>query len=127
MAHDPQDIKRILLCSGKIYYELDKMRDELKRHDVVIIRAEQLYPFAMEELKSMLAPYPDGTPLFYVQEEPANMGAGGRCASGSAPKPLRPPALRRHYRPPSSSPATGSSSSHKREQEQLLMEAFGGA
>jgi 2-oxoglutarate dehydrogenase E1 component len=120
----PEKVTRILLCSGKIYYELDKKREDLKRDDVAILRMEQLYPFPYKELERALAPYREGVPLFWVQEEPANMGAWrhtriwlGRTAFGK----------HRYwgvYRPESASPATGSAASHKREQEKLLQQAF---
>ena len=119
-----ENVNRILICSGKIYYELDKKREDLKREDVAILRMEQLYPFPKAELEKVLAPYREGVPIFWVQEEPANMGAWrhtriwlGRTAFGK----------HRYwgiYRPESASPATGSSGSHKREQETLLQQAF---
>src|SRR5262249_58102711 len=68
-------VEGVLLCSGKLYYELAKERDDLKRQDVAIVRMEQLYPLPMEWLKAALAPYKDGTPVYWVQEEPENMGA----------------------------------------------------
>jgi 2-oxoglutarate dehydrogenase E1 component len=120
----PEKINRILLCSGKIYYELDKKREDLGRDDVAILRMEQLYPFPKDELEKVLAPYREGVPLFWVQEEPANMGAWrhtriwlGRTAFGK----------HRYwgvYRSESASPATGSSAMHKREQDMLLQYAF---
>lgn len=120
----PEKINRILICSGKIYYELDKKREDLKRDDVAILRMEQLYPFPAKELERILSSYREGVPLFWVQEEPANMGAWrhtriwlGRTAFGK----------HRYwgvYRPESASPATGSAAMHKQEQEQLLHLAF---
>ncbi|MCK6439571.1 MAG: 2-oxoglutarate dehydrogenase E1 component, partial [Planctomycetes bacterium] len=74
----PDDIKRdkppsrVLLCAGKIYYELHARRAELKRDDVAIIRVEQLYPGPEDELRQVLAGVPDGTPTAWVQEEPDN-------------------------------------------------------
>src|SRR4029078_3629510 len=74
---DPQrrNVEGVLLCSGKIYYELEKEREDLKRQDVAIVRLEQLYPLPLAELTEALAPYKDGTPVYWVQEEPENMGA----------------------------------------------------
>ena len=71
---DPADVKRILLCSGKVYYDLEKKRTELGATDVAIVRLEQLYPLNDAIVKT-LAPYKDGTPLVWVQDEPWNMGA----------------------------------------------------
>src|SRR6185503_18103273 len=68
-------ITRVLLCTGKIYYDLLARRYQLKRYDVAIVRLEQLYPWPREELRAALAPYADGTRVVWVQEEPGNQGA----------------------------------------------------
>ncbi len=67
-------MKRVLLCTGKVYYDLALAREARKAHDVAIIRLEQLYPLN-EELTHVLAPYKDGTPLVWVQEEPQQLRA----------------------------------------------------
>ncbi len=72
---DATRVKQVLLCSGKIYYELDKKREELERNDVAILRIEQLYPFPHEELKVALQDYEPRVPVRWVQEEARNMGA----------------------------------------------------
>ncbi len=74
---DPQrpDVEGVLLCTGKIYYELAKEREDRNRQDVAILRMEQLYPLPLDRLKAALAPYKPGTPVYWVQEEPENMGA----------------------------------------------------
>jgi 2-oxoglutarate dehydrogenase E1 component len=66
--------QRLLVCSGKIYYDLEERRAEAGNKDVGIIRIEQLYPFPSELLKQALATLPHGTNVFWVQEEPENMG-----------------------------------------------------
>ncbi len=66
---------RILLCAGKIYFELDRARSERKRDDVAIVRLEQIYPLNTDLLESVLQAYPRDTPAVWVQEEPENMGA----------------------------------------------------
>jgi 2-oxoglutarate dehydrogenase E1 component len=119
-------VSRILLCTGKIYFELVERRDALKRHDVAIMRLEQLYPWPREELRSVLAAYSDGTRVVWVQEEPANQGAWPfverRFCGGLFDRlPLSGVA-----RPESASPATGSYASHQLEQSELLDAAFGG-
>jgi 2-oxoglutarate dehydrogenase E1 component len=118
------EIKRILMCSGKIFFDLDRERERRGRRDIAVIRAEQLYPLADETLQAVLRSYPDGTPLYWVQEEPENMGAWrflkirfGEAVLGRLP-------LKGISRPASASPATGSHSSHKKEQEQLIAAAF---
>jgi 2-oxoglutarate dehydrogenase E1 component len=116
--------KRVLLCSGKVYYELLERRQQTNRTDVAIVRLEQLYPLG-DALKNALAQYADGTPLYWVQEEPRNMGAWYFLHSNlPAVIGTRLP-LHGVSRPAAASPATGSHASHKLEQSRLLDEAFG--
>lgn len=117
-------VERILLCSGKIYFDLAARREELERDDVAIVRVEQLYPVPTDELEQALAAFPQDVPAYWVQEEPENMGAWRfwRCRFGDF---LCGRPLFRVSRPESASPATGSMSSHKLEQERILKEAFG--
>lgn len=117
-------VTRILLCSGKIYFDLERERERLRRADVAILRFEQLYPIANETLEASLREYRDGTPAYWVQEEPENMGAWrflkirfGEAILGRLP-------FHGISREASASPATGSHSSHKKEQEKLLAAAF---
>jgi 2-oxoglutarate dehydrogenase E1 component len=121
------NVKRILLCSGKIYYELEKHRSEQKRDDIAIIRVEQLYPVPKQALESALQPYPDGIPVFWVQEEPENMGAWRFLRNYFNDKLFERFPLWGVYRQSAASPATGSKSSHEMEQKQLLATAFGDA
>ena len=74
-AADPQQVRRVLLCSGKIYYELNQQREALQRKNVAIIRLEQLFPLSDTLLQAALKQYAEGTPVLWVQEEPENMGA----------------------------------------------------
>jgi 2-oxoglutarate dehydrogenase E1 component len=113
--------KGVLLCSGKIYYELVKKRADL---GTPIVRVEQLYPFPEEDLRAVLAPYPDGTRLVWVQEEPENMGAWRYLRARLGEQVFGRFPFSCVSRPESASPATGSASSHKREQERLLKAAF---
>jgi 2-oxoglutarate dehydrogenase E1 component len=121
----PTQVKRILLCTGKIYYELLAYREEHKRTDTAIIRMEQLYPLRDDLLEKLLLPYADNTRALWVQEEPFNMGAWrylhekfGKHLFGRLP--FGP--ISRHE---SASPATGSSNAHKIEQRKLIEHAFG--
>jgi 2-oxoglutarate dehydrogenase E1 component len=116
---------KVLLCSGKIYYDLRHYRQEHRREDVAIVRVEQLYPSPTAALESACAGFADGTPAVWVQEEPANMGAAcfwslqfGRRLFDRLPFSVV-------ARPPSASPATGSAARHHEEQAQLLAAAFG--
>ena len=117
--------QRILVCSGKVYYELAEKRQQLQAEHVAIIRLEQYYPLKEEVLLEALSPYPSGTDLVWVQEEPANMGAWSflkvRFGDFLAEHNFK---LRRISRVESASPSTGSASAHKLEQDELIEEAF---
>ncbi|MEO7331512.1 MAG: thiamine pyrophosphate-dependent enzyme, partial [Minicystis sp.] len=120
---DPAEVKRILLCSGKVYYDLALAREARNAHDVAIVRLEQLYPLN-DVLAQTLAPYKDGTKLIWVQEEPKNYGSW-YYINATLPQYLhgRFP-LSCAARALSASPATGSRASHLLEQKMLLDEAF---
>jgi 2-oxoglutarate dehydrogenase E1 component len=124
-AIDPREVKRILLCSGKVYYDLLKRRTELNKTDIAILRLEQLYPLPEQALQDELSKYPEGIPASFVQEDPENMGAWRflRVMWGSS-------LFGRHpfdgiSRPASASPATGSHTSHDIEQDEILAKAIG--
>ena len=124
---EPSGVRRVLLCSGKVYYDLLVAREKLGRDDVAILRFEQLYPLRTDEVLDLLAPYPAGTDLVWVQEEPWNMGAWfyvkarlGDILDDRLGK------LRCIARPESASPATGSKAAHDVEQRMLVEEAFDG-
>jgi 2-oxoglutarate dehydrogenase E1 component len=121
---DPQQVRRVLLCAGKVFYDLDAHRQEHDRHDVAIVRCEQLYPLADSDLESVLGVYPDSAEMVWVQEEPANMGAWSHYRVRFGDRLLGRWTFRGVSRPPSASPATGSPGSHKLEQQQLIDEAF---
>jgi 2-oxoglutarate dehydrogenase E1 component len=121
---DPKNVRRVLLCTGKIYYELLQQREALKKEDVAIIRVEQLYPFPEAPLQAAMAAYAEGTQTLWVQEEPENMGAWkflrcrfGECLWGKYP-------FGGIRRPASPSPATGSARIHKKDQKYLIAQAF---
>ncbi|MCB9893035.1 MAG: 2-oxoglutarate dehydrogenase E1 component [Planctomycetes bacterium] len=127
IADDWADKKpsRLLVCSGKVYYDLDAKRKEAGRKDVAIVRLEQLYPLKDETLHEIVGAYPKDTPVFWVQEEPENMGP---CVH-----------MRWHWdkafkgeqrlewiaRSIAASPATGSPRRHKKEQADLVERALG--
>ena len=69
-----KDVDRLILCSGKIYYELDAARKEKEAHNISIVRIEQLYPFPQQQLDELLTKYKKGVEIVWVQEEPINMG-----------------------------------------------------
>jgi 2-oxoglutarate dehydrogenase E1 component len=121
----PEEVERILLCSGKIFYELAAHRNETKRGDTAIIRLEQLYPLRLEALEKALAGYRDGTAAFWVQEEPVNMGAWRFLRAQFGENLLGRFPFSGIYRPESATPATGSHRRHKQEQAELVARAFG--
>ncbi len=119
-----RDVRRILLCSGKIAYELEKRRQELGRRDVAIVRIEQMYPLPRRDLEAVLADYAPGTPAVWVQEEPENMGAWRFFRIHFGDKLLDRFPFSGVCRQSAASPATGSKKSHDMEQNELLSTAF---
>jgi 2-oxoglutarate dehydrogenase E1 component len=118
------NVARALLCSGKIFYELHQARQQAARHDLALLRLEQLYPLPDQQLAEILARYPDGTPVVWVQEEPENMGAWCFLRARFCDSLFGRYPFAGVTRPPSASPATGSSSSHRLEQQELLQKAL---
>ncbi|NBW86795.1 MAG: 2-oxoglutarate dehydrogenase E1 component, partial [Planctomycetia bacterium] len=119
-----RDVRRILLCTGKVAYELEKRRQELGRRDVAIVRVEQLYPLPRRALDEALAGYAPGTPAVWVQEEPENMGAWRFFRIHFGEKLLDRFPFSGVCRQSAASPATGSKKSHDMEQNELLGAAF---
>ena len=119
-----RDIRRILLCTGKVAYELEKRRQELGRRDVAIIRVEQLYPLPKAALEAALAGYAPGTPVVWVQEEPENMGAWRFLRIHFGERLFDRFPFTGVCRQSAASPATGSKKSHDLEQHELLGAAF---
>ncbi len=122
-AVDAATVKRVLLCTGKLGHELIARRDELGA-PVAVVRVEQLYPWPEEQILAILDGYPAASQVWWVQEEPANMGAWN-FVHGRLHRILRDRAELKHLaRPTTPSPATGSLTVHEREQEHLLSSAF---
>ena len=114
-------VRRVLLCSGKVYYDLLKHREETGQTDTAIVRVERLYPLPTNETFRAIAKYGHAE-LRWVQEEPANQGAWsfmGLALTEALGQPVRPIS-----RPASSAPATGSHHAHEREQRNLVERAF---
>jgi 2-oxoglutarate dehydrogenase E1 component len=117
-----EKMKRVILCSGKVYYDLLNYRAEHKIDNVALVRIEQLYPLAETKLRSTLKPFPATATLVWCQEEPQNMGAWTFIE----------PRLRKLFgreiayagRKASASPAVGALAIHKRDQDALVAEAF---
>jgi 2-oxoglutarate dehydrogenase E1 component len=119
------EIRRVILCSGKIYVDLMSAEARASRPDIAICRLEQLYPVPMRDLRAMIDAFPEAGEVLWVQEEPENMGAwdfirphlievsGGRT-------------VRRVARARSASPAEGSAARHAHHQQMLIAQAFAG-
>jgi 2-oxoglutarate dehydrogenase E1 component len=121
---DPKQIKRVVMCSGKVYYDLLEKRRENKQNDVAIIRIEQLYPYPHEDVRKALAPYAHVTDFVWCQEEPLNQGAWYSCRhnfESSIPEAAK---LKYAGRPASASPAVGYMSLHTKQQKALVEDAL---
>jgi 2-oxoglutarate decarboxylase len=120
-----QGVRRLLLCSGKVYYELVAARDKAEREDIAIVRVEQLNPLPKKMLLAALDRYPNATDIRWVQEEPANQGAWpffGLALPELSPERLS--GLRRVSRRAMAAPAAGSGKVHEVEQAELIQNAI---
>ncbi|GAA4503321.1 multifunctional oxoglutarate decarboxylase/oxoglutarate dehydrogenase thiamine pyrophosphate-binding subunit/dihydrolipoyllysine-residue succinyltransferase subunit [Actinoallomurus oryzae] len=117
-------VRRVLLTTGRLYYDLLGARDKAGDTSTAIIRVERLYPLPVDEIKAELAKYPADAELIWVQDEPANMGAWP-FMSLKLPAHLEGRELKRVSRRASSSPAVGSAKMHAAEQQGLLAALFG--
>ncbi len=119
-------VNRILVCSGKVYFDLLEARRAEKIDDIAIVRVEQLYPFPREELKQAIERYPNAKEVVWVQEEPRNQGAIAYLLEGLHLFSClhEPQQLVIVARPYSASPAVGSYAKHVEQQQQLVSEAL---
>ncbi|RKN32957.1 multifunctional oxoglutarate decarboxylase/oxoglutarate dehydrogenase thiamine pyrophosphate-binding subunit/dihydrolipoyllysine-residue succinyltransferase subunit [Micromonospora musae] len=122
-APAPESVKRVLLCSGKVYYDLFQARQERGVTDTAILRIEQLYPMPVEEIRAALAQYPNAEDFAWVQEEPANQGAWSFVALNLL-EHLADVRLRRISRPAAAAPSVGSAKMHDVEQNALIEAAL---
>lgn len=113
-----KSVKRVLMCSGKIYYDLQERQEKEKRTDVAIVRLEQLHPFPANQINIILAQY-KGAELIWVQEEPENMGYWTYIL-----RVFKDHSLKLISRKASASPATGYAKVHAAEQQKLVDQAF---
>jgi 2-oxoglutarate dehydrogenase E1 component len=114
------DVKKVVLCSGKIYYELMERKAQVESNDIAFVRVEQLYPFPQKQIDAILAQYKNAKEVMWVQEEPENMGAYTFVM-----KKLRHIPLTFAGRKESASPATGYAKMHHEQSEQILAKVFG--
>jgi 2-oxoglutarate decarboxylase len=119
---DPAAVRRVILCAGKIYYDLAEARAKGGRDDIALVRVERLYPLPAAEIQAELSRYPATSEVAWTQEEPANMGAWptmGLKLPQVAGRPVRPITL-----PASSAPAAGSAKAHAAEHAGLVNAAL---
>ncbi len=120
-----EGVNRVVVCSGKVYFDLLAARSE--RNDVALIRVEQLYPFPEAALRETLARYPQASELVWAQEEPMNQGAWYAIQHHLAHCAPAGRAFRYAGRAAAAAPASGYASRHQSEQQQLLRDALGEA
>lgn len=123
-AIEPKKVRKVILCSGKVYYELLEQRREQKQKDIAIIRLEQLYPFPEHELKRVLEPYLHAKTIVWCQEEPKNQGAWYIMYDRFAT--CLPPNATLEYagRESMAAPSGGYSALHKKQQIALVNDAL---
>ena len=122
---DPKKVTTVILCQGKLYYELLEKQEELAAEDTAIVRVEQLHPLPDKQLAAVLKKYGNATRHLWVQEEPANMGAWAYMQMTFTEHPvLRAYTLQRISRDASGAPATGSSVRFALQQKAIIESAF---
>ncbi|MBH9553521.1 2-oxoglutarate dehydrogenase E1 component [Inhella gelatinilytica] len=117
-------VKRVIVCSGKVVYDLHKKREEKKADDVAIVRVEQLYPFPHKAFAAELKKYPNATDIVWCQDEPQNQGAWFFIQHAVHENMADGQKLGYAGRPASASPACGYASLHQEQQKALLDQAF---
>jgi 2-oxoglutarate dehydrogenase E1 component len=122
---DVKGVRRLIVCCGKVYYDLLAARREQRHDDVAILRVEQLYPFPHKQFAAEMKRYPNANEVVWCQEEPQNQGAWYQ--SGHYLEANMRPQQKLYYtgRPASASPATGYLAKHNEEQKALVEQAFG--
>ncbi len=124
----PEEIKKVILCSGKVYFDLLAAREKIKRDDVILFRIEQLYPFPVKSLVKELKPYANNAKFYWCQEEPKNMGAwfSVRDYIQWTLETIKAKNNNISYigRNPDASPATGYAKRHLVEQEEIIKKVF---
>jgi 2-oxoglutarate dehydrogenase E1 component len=119
-----KNVRRVIVCAGKVYYELAAYRREHKRNDVAILRIEQLYPFPHADFRAALGKFPNATEVVWCQEEPQNQGAWYRLRAYFRADALPNQVVAYAGRPVSASTAVGYMSKHLERQQQLVADAF---
>jgi len=121
---DAAKVRRVIVCSGKVYYDLADYRRENKIADMAVLRLEQQYPFPHADFKAEIVKYPKATEVIWCQEEPQNQGAWYRLRAYLRADIDDRQVLAYAGRPISASPAVGYMSKHVAQQQQLVRDAF---
>jgi 2-oxoglutarate dehydrogenase E1 component len=119
-----KNVRRVIVCSGKVYYDLVDFRRANNIADMAVIRLEQQYPFPHADFKAEIVKYPNATEVVWCQEEPQNQGAWYRLRAYLRGDIGEKQVLAYAGRPISASPAVGYASKHLAQQQQLVAEAF---
>jgi 2-oxoglutarate dehydrogenase E1 component len=119
-----KNVRRVIVCCGKVYYELMAYRREQKITDVAILRLEQLYPFPHADFKAALAKFPNATEVVWCQEEPQNQGAWYRLRAYLRADVLSTQVVAYAGRPVAATTAVGYMSKHLARQKRLIEDAF---
>ncbi|MCI5245913.1 2-oxoglutarate dehydrogenase E1 component [Escherichia coli] len=123
--HQSQKVKRVILCSGQVYYDVLEARKQREHEDeVAIVRLEQLYPFPVAELNDVLASWPNCCEWIWLQEEPENQGAWRHIRHELAALKINTPYWQYAGRPAAAAPATGYGRVHKQQIDEFLAAAF---
>jgi 2-oxoglutarate dehydrogenase E1 component len=117
---EAEQVKTLVFCSGKFYYDLTDARSEKDRMDVAIVRLEQLFPLPQEEIQAQIQHYPNLEEVVWAQEEPRNMGAWGYLLLHLPEAQQMRPATRRYY----GSPAAGSAARFNNRHQQVIEYVF---
>ncbi len=115
----PEKVTRLVFCTGKIYYDLLKKKNELGAKDIALVRIEQIYPLPVKEVEQIVNKYKNAVKILWVQEEPMNMGAWYFIKNELPNLPIEGV-----YRFPSGSPAVGLHELHQKEQEEIIGKVF---
>jgi len=121
---DPQAVRRVVFCSGKVYFDIIAQRRERKIDNIAVVRLEQLYPFPHEEFEAQIARHPNAKNILWAQEEPANQGAWHPIQHYLLRHLRKDQKLSYAMRSSSASPAVGNLAKHNEQQKALVETAL---
>jgi len=126
MRQDPEDVEKIIMCSGKVFYDLASKREELDIKNIALLRIEQLYPFPYDTLEKIIKTYENASKFIWCQEEPSNQGAwfSHRHRLQIVLDRINSTQIELISRKASAAPAVGLNKLHNQQQEALVIEAL---